>query len=195
MASQEVQRDGSGARAMATLMPWWFFLITGVAWMLIAILVLRYNVHPTTSVATVGVLIGALFLVACVNEFAMIGRTEGWKWLHAVLGIAFGLAALWGFFEPIDTFFALASVIGFLFVFWGTMMIIESVMTREVNPMWGLGLATGILVVFLGFWAAQQFYPARAELILLWVGFMALFRGIGQLVLAFHVRHVEQVMA
>ncbi len=85
MASQEVQQD-SGARGMATLMPWWFFLITGVAWMLIAIVVLRYNVHPTTSVATVGVLIGALFLVACVNEFAMIGRAEGWKWLHAVLG-------------------------------------------------------------------------------------------------------------
>ena len=49
--------------------------------------------------------------------------------------------------------------------------------------------------MFLGFWAAQQFYPARAELILLWVGFMALFRGIGQLVLAFHVRHEEQAMA
>ncbi len=98
MASQEVQQ-GSDARGMATLMPWWFFLITGVAWMLIAIVVLRYNVHPTTSVATVGVLIGALFLVACVNEFAMIGRTAGWKWLHAVLGVAFGLAALWGFFR------------------------------------------------------------------------------------------------
>ncbi len=74
-------------------------------------------------------------------------------------------------------------------------MIIENVMTNEVNPMWGLGLVTGVLVVFLGFWAAQQFYPARAELILLWVGFMALFRGIGQLVLAFHVRHEDQAMA
>ena len=139
MASQEVQQRDSGARGMATLMPWWFFLITGVAWMLIAILVLRYNVHPTTSVATVGVLIGALFLVACVNEFAMIGRAAGWKWLHAVLGVAFGLAALWGFFEPIDTFFALASVIGFLFVFWGTMMIIESVMTPRGQPDVGPG--------------------------------------------------------
>ena len=195
MASEQVRDDARESRAMISAFPWWLFLLTGIAWMLIAIVVLRYNVHPTTSVATVGILVGALFLAACINEFAMIGRAEGWKWLHALLGVVFGIAALWGFFRPINTFFALASVIGFLFVFWGTMLIVENVMTREVNPMWGLGLATGILVVLLGFWAAQQFYPARAELILLWVGFMALFRGIGQLVLAFSIHHAQMELA
>ncbi|HTG48297.1 MAG TPA: DUF308 domain-containing protein [Actinomycetota bacterium] len=195
MASEQVRDDARESRAMISAFPWWLFLLTGIAWMLIAIVVLRYNVHPTTSVATVGILVGALFLAACINEFAMIGRAEGWKWLHALLGVVFGIAALWGFFRPINTFFALASVIGFLFVFWGTMLIVENVMTREVNPMWGLGLATGILVVLLGFWAAQQFYPARAELILLWVGFMALFRGIGQLVLAFSIHHAQKELA
>ena len=190
-----MQTEAGRTRATAPMFPWWVFLITGIAWMLISIVVLRYNVHPTTSVATVGVLIGVLFLVACVNEFGVAAAAEGWRWLHFVLALVFGLGALWGFFRPVNTFFALASVIGFLFVFWGAMMIIESVETRGANPMWGLGLATGILVVLLGFWAAQQFYPARAELILLWVGFMALFRGIGQLVLAFSIRHAEHSVA
>ena len=186
---------GGSGRGVVAAFPWWVFLVTGVAWMLIAIIVLRYNVHPTTSVATVGFLVGALFLAAGVNEFAMMSRVEGWKWFHGFLGAVFLLAAVWAFVEPIETFFALASVIGFLFVFWGTMTIIQSVMTKEINPVWGLGLATGILIVLLGFWAAQQFYPARAELILLWVGFMALFRGVGQLVLAFHIRKVEHALA
>jgi uncharacterized membrane protein HdeD (DUF308 family) len=42
--------------------------------------------------------------------------------------------------------------------------------------------------VLLGFWASQQYYPARAALILLWVGFFALFRGITEIVTAFQVR-------
>ncbi len=53
------------------------------------------------------------------------------------------------------------------------------------GPLWGLGLSVGILEILLGFWASQQYYAARAALILIWVGFMALFRGIGEIVLAF----------
>jgi hypothetical protein len=42
--------------------------------------------------------------------------------------------------------------------------------------------------VLLGFWASQQFFQARAALILIWVGFFALFRGFGEIVMAFAVR-------
>ena len=44
--------------------------------------------------------------------------------------------------------------------------------------------------LMLGFWASQQYYPARAALILIWVGFFALFRGITEIVMAFQVRGV-----
>ena len=70
----------------------------------------------------------------------------------------------------------------------GTLEIIRATMSRDVNPLWGLGLVTGILLLLLGIWASQRYYPARAQLILVWEGFMALFRGIGQIVLAFGVR-------
>ena len=79
-------------------------------------------------------------------------------------------------------------------MFMGTLEIIKATMTRGVNPLWGLGLFTGILMLLLGIWVSQQFYPARADLILLWVGFMSLFRGIGQIVLAFGVRKEEHAM-
>ena len=70
----------------------------------------------------------------------------------------------------------------------GTLEIIRATMSRDFNPLWGLGLVTGILLLLLGIWASQRYYPARAALILIYVGFMALFRGIGQIVLAFGVR-------
>ena len=46
----------------------------------------------------------------------------------------------------------------------------------------------GILELVLGFWASQQLFPARGALLLLWVGFFALFRGISEIVVAFEVR-------
>jgi uncharacterized membrane protein HdeD (DUF308 family) len=104
------------------------------------------------------------------------------------MGFLFVLGALYGFIRPYDTFFALASVLGFLLVFMGTLEIIRATMSRDFNPLWGLGLVTGILLLLLGIWASQRYYPARAALILIYVGFMALFRGIGQIVLAFGVR-------
>ena len=66
--------------------------------------------------------------------------------------------------------------------------IFESVATQPFNPIWGLGLATGILEVGLGFWASQQFFPGRALLLLLWVGFYAMSRGFSEIVLAFQLR-------
>lgn len=175
-------------RAEATEMArnWWLFLITGVAWLLLAILVLRFDV---TSIAAVGVLIGVMFLGAAINEFmASTTVRGGWRFVHLALGALFVLGALWGFFRPVNTFFALASVLGFLLVLKGTMDIVGAVITKPVNELWWLGLVVGILEVMLAFWVSQQYYPARAGLILVWVGLMALFRGITEIVLAFHLR-------
>jgi uncharacterized membrane protein HdeD (DUF308 family) len=99
------------------------------------------------------------------------------------------LGSLWAFLQPKEAFWALASILGFLLVLQGTMTLLAAVAGK--GPLWGLGLAVGILEILLGFWASQQYYPARATLILIWVGFMALFRGIGEIVLAFHVRKEE----
>ena len=140
-------------------------------------------------------IIGVVFAVGCGNEFVTMAIQRRWRWVHALLGILFGLAAIWAFVQPEEAFWALASVLGFLLIFKGSADIIVSTMTREYNSLWGLGLAVGILEVLLGFWASQQFYPARAVLILIWVGFFALFRGIGEIVLAFRIRSEHKHLA
>jgi len=65
------------------------------------------------------------------------------------------------------------------------------VATMRVNSMWWLGLVVGILEIFLGFWASQQYRPVQGALLLIWVGFFALFRGISEIVIAFELRHAQ----
>jgi uncharacterized membrane protein HdeD (DUF308 family) len=67
-----------------------------------------------------------------------------------------------------------------------------AIISRADNEVWWLGLVVGIIEVLLGFWASQQYYPARAALILLWVGFFALFRGITEIVTALQVRSADR---
>ena len=70
--------------------PWWIFLLTGIAWLIIAWVVLRFT---PASVATVGVLLGVLFLVATINEFFIASVLSSWRWLHIVMGIIFSSAS------------------------------------------------------------------------------------------------------
>jgi uncharacterized membrane protein HdeD (DUF308 family) len=168
---------------------WWWFLIAGGAWLIISVLVLRFDV---TSVATVGYLLGALFLVAGLDEFFVASIRGSWAWARVLLGVLFVFGAIWSFASPFNAFWALASVFGLLLIFRGTLDVVQSTTTRAINPLWGLGLATGILEILLGFWVSQQFVPARASLLILWVGFMALFRGFSEIVLAFQLRGARQ---
>jgi uncharacterized membrane protein HdeD (DUF308 family) len=171
---------------------WWVFLLTGIAWFLIAVIVLRFNI---TSVTTVGILLGVLFLMAGVNEFLVGAMRRTWSWAHYLLGVLFIAGGIWAFISPFNAFWALASVLGFLLILKGSLDLVMAVMTKEVNPMWWLGLTAGILEILLGFWASQQFFPARAALILIWVGFMALFRGLSEIILAFQLRHAGRELA
>jgi len=170
---------------------WWLFLVAGIAWLLLGWLVLRMN---ATSIATVGVLIGVVFLFAGITEAGLAGVSHGgWKVWHVIMAVVFFLGALWGFIRPINTFFALASVLGLLLFLYGFFEIIQGIATRAVNPMWWLNLVTGILLLLLAFWVSgsDRVYALaqRTTLILFWVGFFAIFKGFMDIVAAFQVRH------
>jgi uncharacterized membrane protein HdeD (DUF308 family) len=183
------RRPDFGRRADAALWrmagPWWLFLITGIAWLIISVMVLRFT---PASINTVGILMGVLFLLAGFNEFMIGSVGHSWRWAHVLLGILFIIGAIWAFARPFNAFWSLASVLGLLLIFKGTLDIIAAVMTKDVNPSWWLGLVAGILELILGFWASQQAFPARGALLLLWVGFFALFRGISEIVTSFELR-------
>ena len=166
---------------------WWAPLVAGVVWFLVAWLVLRAN---TTSLATVGVLVGVIFLLAAANEAAVAAfAAGGWRVAHYLLGAVFVLGALWAFVRPIDTFFALASVLGLIFFLQGWLYIVRGIALRGLSPYWSLEVVAGVLLTLLGLWvsASDRVFDlaGRTAFILLWVGFMALFRGVSDIVLAF----------
>ena len=172
---------------------WWVFIVTGILWLWISLVVLRFT---ESSVSAVGILIGVVLTIAAVTEFMVVGVTSGgWKVVHVILGLLFVLGAIWGYTNPKDAFWALASVLGFLLVVYGAIELTQAIVTRRINPLWWLGLTVGLLLILLGFWAGQQLLVVKAQLLILYVGLAALFRGIGQIVFAFQLRHAGHELA
>jgi uncharacterized membrane protein HdeD (DUF308 family) len=179
----------AGERTLArALPPWWLLLITGIGWMLVALIVLRFDY---TSVSSISILFGAVAIAAGVFEIAAMFLAAGWwKLLNAVLAIAFIAAGVVAFIHPGDTFLALAAVFSFFLIFAGTFDIIISISARHEIEVWWLQLIGGIIELALGFWAAG-YYGRSAVLLIAWVAAFAVIRGVRDIVLAFRVREVQ----
>ena len=168
--------------------PWWLLLLTGIAWLIISMVVLRFSI---ASAATIGVLLGVVFLGAMANEFLVASVRWHWGWAHALMGVVFLGGAIWSFVDPLGVFWTLATVVGLLLILQGALVLITSIQSRLFNGVWWLGMVAGILEIGLGFWASQQLAPARAALLIIWVGFYAIFRGITEIVLSFELKSLQ----
>lgn len=181
----ETMNDAEVAEATRRLTKnWWLFLATGIAWVLLAFVVLAWD--PGTA-ALIGYLTGFMLIAAGVNEFVVIGFVDRWKWLHGTLGGLFVIAGIMALLEPFQTFGILALLIGWYLLFKGLADVILSIVERDALHLWGLLLASGIIEMAIGLWAIG--YPGRsAWLLVLWVGISALIRGVTEIVLAFKLR-------
>ena len=177
---------GAGLARLAG--PWWLFLLTGIAWLIISMVVLRFSI---ASAATIGVLLGVVFLGAMANEFLIAPVRWQWGWAHALMGVIFLGGAIWSFVDPLGVFWTLATVVGLLLILQGALVLITSIQSRLINSVWWLGMIAGILEIGLGFWASQQLAPARAALLIIWVGVFAIFRGITEIVLSFELKSLQ----
>jgi uncharacterized membrane protein HdeD (DUF308 family) len=169
--------------------PWWIFLVTGIVWLVIALIVLRFRL---SSVVAVGVLMGVVFLAGWLSELLIASVRARWRWAHVLMALVFLFAACWSFASPYGAFWALAAIFGLLLIFRGSIDLVTSISARETHPVWWLGMIAGVLEILLGFWVSQQEFPARALLLLIWVGFFALFRGFSDILLAFEVHSAER---
>jgi uncharacterized membrane protein HdeD (DUF308 family) len=170
------------------LPPWWLLLVTGTAWVLVAVILLRFDY---TSVSAISILFGIVAIVAGVLEIGVLILAAGWwKLLHGLLAVAFIAAGLVVFIHPGNTFAALAAVFSFFLVIAGTFDIVISISVRHEIEVWWLQLVTGIIEVLLGFWAAG-YYGRSAVLLVAWVAAIAIMRGIRDIVLAFRVREAQ----
>jgi uncharacterized membrane protein HdeD (DUF308 family) len=176
-------------RTLASVLPpWWLLLVTGIGWMLVGLIVLRFDY---SSVSAISILFGFVAIAAGVLEFGVLMMARGWwKLLHGLLVVVFIVAGIVAFIHPGNTFAALAAVFSFVLVFAGTFDIILSISTRHEIEVWWLQLIGGIIQLALGLWAAG-YYGRSAVLLIAWVAAFALIRGVRDIVLAFRVRDIQ----
>jgi uncharacterized membrane protein HdeD (DUF308 family) len=171
---------------------WWVWLVTGIIWIILSLVILQFD---TASVTTVGVIIGIFFILAGLQNFFVAAVAEGWKWLWVTFGVLFIIAGVIALVYPKDTFASIASALGFLFLVFGIFWIVEALATREANELWWMGLVAGILLVIMAFWTAGQFFYTKAYTLLVFGGIWALMHGITDIIKAFEVRKYKKLIA
>jgi uncharacterized membrane protein HdeD (DUF308 family) len=171
---------------------WWLVLVTGIAWIVVAAIVFRFDY---TSVTAVSVLFGVVAIVVGVTElFAAMLMRGWWRIFAALFGAAFVVLGVVAFFKPGNTFVGLAAVISFYFVFAGSWNLVTALWTRPVDEAWWVQALTGLIELGLGFWAAG-YWSRSATLLIAFVGAMALLRGVNEIVLAFRLYQVHSRVA
>jgi uncharacterized membrane protein HdeD (DUF308 family) len=171
----------------STTKHWWLLLVTGVAWVVIAILILRFDY---TTVAAIAVLFGVFCFAAAADEVMVsaVTSSRGWRILHWLLAALFIVVGVFAFVRPADTFVGLAAVMSFYFVFRGSFDIATSLAASRV-PGWWVLLLVGIAEIAIGFWAAGS-WNVSVVVLVSWVAAGALIHGVGQIASAFLVRKV-----
>ena len=185
-SEEEAVREGALLLGAAARW-WWVFLVTGAFWLLFSIIVFRFDY---TSVSAISILFGIVMIAAALDQLLHVpGSSTGWKLTHLVLALLFVIIGVISFVHPGNTFEALAAVMSFYFIVAGFFDVFLALFTHGA-PGWWIGLVAGIAQLLLGFWAAGDFGHASI-LLVVWVGAVALIRGIMQIVFAFTLRSVR----
>lgn len=170
---------------------WWLFLVTGILWLIVSLIIFRFDIE---SVAAVGYLIALVVIFAGINEFMAAGVTQGgWRWVHIVLGVLFIIVGIIALFNPFDSFLALAALFGWALLFMGIFNVVVAFMTKSEHEFWWLQLIAGAALILLAFWSAGGYgIGRRALLVIAFAGAFTLIRGITEIILAFQVRSIHK---
>jgi uncharacterized membrane protein HdeD (DUF308 family) len=163
---------------------WWLLLITGAAWIVLSIVILRFDY---TTVAAVAVLFGVYCLVAAVNEMVIgaVSSSTGWRIAHGVLAALLVVVGVVSLMNLGATFVTLAAIVSFYFIFRGSFDVVMAFAGSAVSGWWVL-LITGLIELGLGFWAAGS-WNISVVILVAWVAAGALLHGIGEIALAFQI--------
>jgi uncharacterized membrane protein HdeD (DUF308 family) len=166
---------------------WWVELLVGALWIVLAVVILKFN-HA--SVVTVGVLTGILFLLTAVEEFAVAFLDRGGRWLWAIFGVLLTAAGIIALIHPTKTFVGFADILGFVFLLIGIMWMFQAFYERVFNSLWWLTLISGILMMVLAIWVSDKLFIERAYTLLLFTGVWAMMAGITAIIRAFEIRRL-----
>ena len=166
-------------------LPWWVFLVMGIAWLIFAWIILSFDF---TTVWAVAVWAGCALIAAGLVQFAAAMLFDGiWKWLAYGLALAGVVVGFMCLIWPGETFLVLAALIGWYLLFKGIFDIVMALATKDEYDLWWLTLVVGILEILLGFWAIA-YDGAAIALLVIWVGATAVAHGITDILLAFQVK-------
>jgi len=166
---------------------WWLWLVTGILWLVASVVILQFD---SVSVTTVGVIIGCVFLASAVQQFILAALAEHLRWLWILFGVLFAICGIVCLLQPEKTFAGLADMLGFLFLVVGVWWTIGALLNTG-QPLWWLGLISGIAMCVLAFWTGGQFFIQKAYTLLVFAGIWALMHGILDIIRAFQVRRLR----
>jgi len=174
----------AGDDELAARKYWWTFLVTGIFWLILSLVLLRFD---ATSTFTVGLMAGVVAILAGINEFVTAAWSEDLRWFRLAFGVLFLVVGIVVLAYPDRTFEIIAAIFGWYLLFKGVLDIIRSLINISSQPAWWLLLIVGLIELGLGFWAAG-YYKGSAVLLVAWIGIAALMRGITEIVASFQLR-------
>jgi uncharacterized membrane protein HdeD (DUF308 family) len=105
--SQRTAPGPLGRLTASATSSWWLLLGAGIAWLIISIVILRFD---STTVTAVAVWFGIVTLCAAANEVLISTvSTPGWRVVHLLAALLFAVVGVLSFIHPGDTFVALAA--------------------------------------------------------------------------------------
>src|SRR5215212_9465543 len=107
--------------------PRWPLFVSGVVWLLFSFVILALD---STSVATVGVLLGIVLLFGAVTELVQMFLAPGWRWAHGLLAVLFLITGIGSFVSPYQTVGVFSLFIAWYLLFKGTADVFSSVAFR-----------------------------------------------------------------
>jgi uncharacterized membrane protein HdeD (DUF308 family) len=167
---------------------WWVLLIAGAAWIMIALVMLRFTYSTVESIAK---LFGAVFLLAAAAE-VMVGAlsSRGWRVARWLVAVVFVVAGVVAFLAVKATVVALAAVMSVLFIAWGILGVVTAIAARRERG-WRAPLIAGFAELAIGLWIATSLHASITTL-LISVAAGTVVHGIGDVRSAFLVRKIGQ---
>jgi uncharacterized membrane protein HdeD (DUF308 family) len=167
---------------------WWLWLVAGVLWFVVALVVLQFD---EASIKTVGIVIGIMFLIAGVQNLVLGALASGaTQWILWIFGVLLLIAGVISLIRPENTFAGVADILGFLFLVVGVFWLVQAFTERDANDLWWFGLIAGIAMIVVAFWTSGQFFIHKQYVLLVFAGIWALFHGIGDVITAFRIRNL-----
>jgi uncharacterized membrane protein HdeD (DUF308 family) len=167
---------------------WWLLLIAGTAWIVIAVVMLRFTYATVEAIAK---LFGAVFLLAAAAE-VMVGAlsSRGWRVARWLVAVVFGVAGVVAFLAVKATVVALAAVMSVLFIVWGILGVVTAVAARR-ERVWKVPLIAGFAELAIGLWIVTSLHASITTL-LVSVAAGTVVHGVGDIRSAFLVRKIGQ---